>query len=66
MFSTLFEAALDVSHHFGYHGGQCSLSAGMAQSELNKKIAYSIAKHLQSQVSSGTLDEDGKEGVEGM
>lgn len=36
----------------------------MSHSEQNKKVAYNIARHLQSQVTAGVLDEDGKEGVE--
>lgn len=36
----------------------------MSQSAQNQRIAYSIVRHLQSQMSSGVLDEDGKEGVE--
>lgn len=36
----------------------------MSESGQSKRVAYSIARHLQSQVTSGVLDEDGKEGVE--
>jgi len=34
-------------------------------SESSKKVAYNIARHLQSQVSSGILSEDDKEGIDG-
>ena len=40
-------------------------ATGMSQGVRDKRIAFSIARHLQSQASSGVLDEDGKEEVEG-
>ena len=36
----------------------------MSLGDRDKRIAYSIVRHLQSQISSGSLSQDGKEGVE--
>lgn len=36
----------------------------MASSDINKKVAYGIARHLQSQVAAGVLNEEEKEGVD--
>ena len=36
----------------------------MSVNDGDKRIAYSIVRHLQSQAASGVLDQEGKEGVE--
>ena len=37
----------------------------MSSSDVNKKVAYSIVRHLQSQVSVGALGEDEADGIDG-
>ena len=36
----------------------------MSQSEQNRRIAYGICRHFQSQVAAGVLGEDGNAGIE--
>lgn len=36
----------------------------MSLDEKDKRMAYNIVRHLQSQASTGVLDQDGKGGVE--
>lgn len=38
----------------------------MSRGEQDKRIAYGILRYLQSQMTSGVLDEEGKEGIEGV
>ena len=56
---------IDSLHVYTVHAAvRLSGDPEMSQSEQNRRIAYGICRHFQSQVAAGVLGEDGNAGIE--